>query len=334
MKKSKIVITALSLIAVSMAASVTGSVAWFTANRQATISAGDYTVVKTTANLEAVVTAGVGTYKAGDQAITVDNGAQTPIANCLTDGSFDHIGGVVYKPNGSVTAPVGTALSSALSDHSLLERGVTATGGKIYTAVTFNVSFTVAFTSAGDDVGLFLNVGTGSGTHFNYNSASDPTPSATGFRMAFYANEAPTGSETVTRVVAPHQAKASCKYINSTISTLYTTVNNETTTNGVAYEANSAHDILDSNYMGTALPSDGGITQANAQLRPDYLGTFKYSRDASVTLSYTVVAWFEGTDPNIVNGATLHTISSALEFQALSLQAPAANNNNGGNGGE
>ena len=44
MKKSKIIVPALALIAFSTAASITGTVAWFTASRSATMSLGTYTV--------------------------------------------------------------------------------------------------------------------------------------------------------------------------------------------------------------------------------------------------------------------------------------------------
>ena len=52
MKKSKLIVPALAIIAFSTAASITGTVAWFTANRQVTINAGNYTVVKTSADLD------------------------------------------------------------------------------------------------------------------------------------------------------------------------------------------------------------------------------------------------------------------------------------------
>ena len=51
MKKSRIVIPALAMIAFSMAASITGAVAWFTATRTATVTSGAYAVVKTSSNL-------------------------------------------------------------------------------------------------------------------------------------------------------------------------------------------------------------------------------------------------------------------------------------------
>ena len=61
MKKTRILIPAMAMIAFSTAASIAGSVAWFTANRQTSVNAGTYAVVKTTANLECEVTGVLGT---------------------------------------------------------------------------------------------------------------------------------------------------------------------------------------------------------------------------------------------------------------------------------
>ena len=61
MKKSKIIVPALAIIAFSTAASIAGSVAWFTASRTVSISGGEYSVVKLTSDLKCTLTAGVGT---------------------------------------------------------------------------------------------------------------------------------------------------------------------------------------------------------------------------------------------------------------------------------
>ena len=60
MKKSRIIIPALAMIAFSVAASIAGTVAWFTASRTAQINAGTYAVVKTSAELKCVLSNGVG----------------------------------------------------------------------------------------------------------------------------------------------------------------------------------------------------------------------------------------------------------------------------------
>ena len=49
--------------------------------------------------------------------------------------------------------------------------------------------------------------------------------------------------------------------------------------------------------------------------RTDYLGQFSRSNSEAEDIIYVkVVAWYEGTDPNVVNAATLDTVASAMTF--------------------
>ena len=146
MKKSRIIIPALAMIAFSMAASVTGAVAWFTAQRTAKVNAGTYAVVKTTSDLAISATAGVGT--------SVDNSGATKAVTFngkLTDGSFDHVGNKIYTPNESGNSvAAGNKGEIALSDENLatlLTRGTDGTN-TIYTAATFGLTFTITFGSS------------------------------------------------------------------------------------------------------------------------------------------------------------------------------------------
>lgn len=58
MKKSRIIVPALAMLTLSVAASVTGTVAWFTASRQATIKASNLAAFNTEGNLALQLTAG------------------------------------------------------------------------------------------------------------------------------------------------------------------------------------------------------------------------------------------------------------------------------------
>ena len=93
MKKTKIIAPALAIIAFSTAASIAGSVAWFTASRQVTINAGSYAVVKTNSDLTYTMAAGVGT--------SVNTASNTvTFSGLLTHGSFNHLTGEVFTPTG------------------------------------------------------------------------------------------------------------------------------------------------------------------------------------------------------------------------------------------
>lgn len=61
MKKSKIIIPAAAILALSVGASVTGTVAWFTASRTATISATNLAAINTAGDLKVTLAEGNGT---------------------------------------------------------------------------------------------------------------------------------------------------------------------------------------------------------------------------------------------------------------------------------
>ena len=307
MKKSRIIIPALAMIAFSMAASVTGAVAWFTAQRNVTVNAGTYAVIKTTSDLSVAVTGGVG---------TSDNSSGTTHAvkvnGKLTDGSFDHVGEKIYTPNESGTSvaaqPKGE-IALADASESLLKRGSDGTNN-IYTAVTFDLTFTITFGGSNADVALFLD-NTADKTAF---TTSGTATTAKGFRMAFVplaVNDVKNGNA---RVLADLQTNANCKHVNSST---------KATLGGNAYVSPA---LIDSEYT-TALP-ESADTLANYQLRQDYLGYFKNSlKDETtnqVSIAFRVVCWYEGTDPEITNNATnFQSVTATLCFEAKDI-APAA----------
>lgn len=65
MKKSRIIVPALAMLTLSVAASVTGTVAWFTASRTATIKATNVAVINTAGALSCSLTQGIGTKVSG-----------------------------------------------------------------------------------------------------------------------------------------------------------------------------------------------------------------------------------------------------------------------------
>ena len=297
MKKSKVIVPALAMIGLSSVASITGSVAWFTANRTANIDAGTYAVVKTGANLECVVSAGIGTS-------ATDSGSTHTIttAGKLTDGSFNHKTKNIYTPNATGNAiATETALASATDEN--MKRGTDASDSDkvIYTAITWNVSFSVTFGVVNKDVALLLDVPNSS---FAVDGGAAAT-TAQGFRMAFVPGATPTGSTQRATVYADLQTFENAKYVAST-----------TNFNGTSYVAND-YDLIDSAYT-TAVPDT--ISSADTLTRPDCIGTFKFAASTKVTLPYTVVCWFEGTDPEIDDEATtFQSVIANLQFKAIDI---------------
>ena len=316
MKKTRILIPALAMIAFSTAASIAGSVAWFTASRQTSVNAGTYAVVKTTANLDCTVTGVLGTSASGNVVTVTD---------VLTDGSFNHKTGKIYQPNSSGTGFAETNPEVAYDDADVeekLTRGTTSgeSPKTIYTAVMFELAFKINLGSANNDYGLFLdcynhtNAGAGDeeATHegSKFTCADDYLYTAPGFRMGFYS----TSTNAQKRVIGALQTAANSHYVGDNDGTDAYDFSDPTTAQD--YSSDLVYDTYDE-----ALPA-ANANRATVLARPDCLGHFAYNANTSVTLTYTVVAWFEGTDPEIVNRAALteyQSVTAKLYFEAVPL---------------
>ena len=383
MKKSKVIIPALALMAFSVAASITGTVAWFTASRVATVKAGSFAVVNTTTNLSVSLASGVGTTatdSGDDHTITVTDGYK------LTDAAFDH---TALAHN--VVAPDETGLlvgsSTALADvsgslNNPVGNMVRDVQNTVFTAFTWNMTFTVTFgNSASSDVGLFLDLsgtesymheklfvaqgeaipansysdeacttaksGTaGTGGEYVYQAAPDETGKA--FRIAFVPTAiAGTGTQTsqaYAKVWAKNESNSYAGFINTgangfavneeledfdadygTATTLLS--GNATSSSTSAATAGSGKVLMDSS-CSEGIPANGAVSAANALSgKANYLGMFKLDAGKTVSITYTCVAWFDGTDfdengGNIVTGATdFETIVSAMKFGVSNLAA-------------
>ena len=314
MKKSKIIVPAIAMIAFSTAASIAGSVAWFTASRQATIDAGTYAVVKTTSELKVALSDGIGTNTSGQ---TVTFGGK------LTDGSFNHKNNTIYTPNADGTAvDTDRVYSLASVTESNLTRATLSDSTKIYTAVYFKVTLSVNFGVGNPDVGLYLNCYNNSEANpavvnSRYTSGS-PLATAKGFRMAIVpdTNTIPSGSAAVSRVFADLQSGSNCHYISGT------TLSGDAFKNGTNYEGK---DLIDSAYN-EVLPTTE-TARATAIDRNDYLGFLKAVDNTVQSVTYYVVCWFEGTDPEIKNRTSdseYQEVHAYLTFEAVNLQ-PATN---------
>lgn len=153
MKKAKVIVPALGLLLLSTAASISGTVAWFTAVRTYDFTAGEFAVVNTKDTLACELGEGIGT-DVLENAVSVEDGSAGK--KKLTDGSFDHTD-YEHLP---IIAPdlegekVGTKYDLATATESNLERATDT-----YTAFTWTATFSVTFGATADnDVGLFFDV--------------------------------------------------------------------------------------------------------------------------------------------------------------------------------
>ena len=319
MKKSRIIIPALAMIAFSVAASITGTVAWFTANRTTTIDAGTYAVVKTTANLTKTLKGVVGTQKNNeDPDAIIVNGK-------LTDGSFDHDGSnnYIYAPD-PTGAKIGSRVALATAtgesfDESALVRGQTtdSTPKNIYTAVIWEVTFSMDFGAAsGPSIGLFLDLANCSFTANGTAPSTGNKDTSKGFRMAFM----PTNGGN-TRVIAGLETAEKSTYVANEPA-----VNTPLSgTSGVTVEDYDSPILIDSAQIAAASALETSYTETAAGNMPEYLGKFTFAPSTVVSLTYDVVCWYEGTDENIVNSTETSTtvfrdVSVNLAFSAINLE--------------
>ncbi len=307
MKKSKVIIPALGILVLSTAASVTGTVAWFTANTKYNTTVGDFAVVKTNDDLVCVQAPGVGTNVSAED--TPNNTITVKSNYELTDASFDHTANDIIAPDSSgQTVGSVTALGSA--NETNMKRAtymVSTTEHTVYTAFTWTMTFKVKFGGVNRNYGLYMDhTADHSAVTKKSGAAIASTDTAKGFRLALVGQ---TATYSNTRVWADNQTSANCQFVDGLTA--------GTALAGTAYASPM---LIDSAYN-TALPTAGSPESTSvASARPDYLGKFVFQANTEVSLVYTAVAWFEGTDPTIVNAATVFdTVTAAMHFEAIPL---------------
>ena len=102
MKKSKIIVPALGLLLLSTAASVSGTVAWFTANNKYNTTINTFAVVKTNDDLQVELGAGVGTSVDTNAIVLSKEISSTTYTSKLTDASFDPTTNKLVEPDALV----------------------------------------------------------------------------------------------------------------------------------------------------------------------------------------------------------------------------------------
>ena len=328
--KSKIVVPALGLILLSTAASISGSVAWFTANRTAEINAGNFAVVKTSTDLQYALGTSHGVYvtgSEGSEAISLSNVTSETAheETLLSDGSFDHLtsGYYIYTPDNTGTSIAKKVALASATDNSqatglirdsydLVDNNGTpaddsddvTTTYSVYTAVAWTITFKVSFGASGSNVALMMDHSAANKSNVKYWNGSAWTAfeapanpitntqnqTARGFRLAFLPG---TGNTTgLVRVWADGESAANCKHIlDQNTSTLLSAAGCNT-----AYESPY---LIDQAYS-TALPADDYVESVYTD-RADCLGTIPFQANTVVERSFTCLAWYEGSDPFIVN---------------------------------
>ena len=327
MKKSKIIVPALGLLVLSTAASVSGTVAWFTANRTYNTSINNIAVVSTTGSLKGTFEAGVGT--------SISDGSSISVASqtVLTHGSFNHSTKLASWPTDDAATKFGSyTLAELVADDAStyathvttdatannLLRLTDAASNKVYSALTFRLTLTYTTSNVSDTYALFLNLDAGkSNVGHTTNTAGTTTTTDPGygketykgFRLAFIG-----ASETV--VWAANETTAECDYIESVAAGVGAEKGGYTAGDLIASDTAAANIAA---LSGSGSVEDG-IAAGDADDYYNYLGTFAIPGSGTERkLSFLCVAWFEGTDPNVVTGAALDSVTANMFFETRRL---------------
>lgn len=297
MKKSKIIIPAAAILALSVGASVTGTVAWFTSSRTATVKASVFESKALETNLTVKSTKLVGmttvdTSAATTSTITVDgylthgsynaaanNAGELYVANFNDDGTVDG-----YVSKGTVANAATNAEAPTVETHSTWWAGKTddTTAKNIWYGVAWTMDFTASHT-VDDTMSLFVDY---SSTEFSDANTGTGAKTMPGLRIALM---------TATNVRVIGGEEETNHVISGTLTGKFGTdiyhVAKETSKKASDRGDFSEHTGL----LGAMAPATG---------------------KTSSTLTVTAVAWFEGESDVVVSSSLMSQVSASLSFYA------------------
>ena len=283
LKKSKIIVPALALITATTAASVTGTVAWFTATRAVTVTASTFETRAENSSLSVTTTANA---DAGTASVTGNTKAISVVDN-LTHGSYNaakNNTGILYSPviedDASVTGY--NALGTVANHTETASDGTTATKNKwlAFTdssskKVWYGVSWTMTFSQDEDPNGyknyLLFNPITSEIKESDSSTPTTENQTLPGFRVAFM---------TATKCIVVGGDSAQ-KHVTGTTSS----DTSEKWSDGTVYTTFKATNITKAADYSTTLSSD---TMNLGEI------------DSKDGLVVTAVAWFEGEDTTYI----------------------------------
>lgn len=280
LKKSAVVIPALARIAVTAAASVSGTVAWFTATHTVTATASNFNATYNDGNLELSVASAQAT--GGDKAVKAlaINGHDVTIDDGIlfTDASYNAVADELWSDKEKDDGSNATTFETKGASTNASTGWVADLNSKTLYAVTWTYTFKYKFgTDVSKDAKLAFDPSLSSMTCTNDNAFSGVSG---GFRRAMTCGD-------TTIIYAPRSATI-FTYITATDGT--TATYTKTCISSNDQKDNTAYELGTFNKPSTAN---------------------SYSNDLAVR----VVAWFEGTDTtHTITNATLASVSAQLGF--------------------
>lgn len=309
-KKSAVVIPALARIAVTAAASVSGTVAWFTANRSVTINASNFQA-KAESGALSVASANLVGVVADDN--TNKGSVKMADNNYLTDGSFDftelYTKDTLDDEGNPVTFKTLGDYKSAQTDST--KWNITSDGKTLWYGVSWTWNFTYKFSNLDSDRALFFNI---KESAFAFNQVTEGNVNVDGsahnssqkvgigFRLARTTTEKKI-------VWAPADA-----------TNKYHVGKNDSSSIAADKTFTQEEWHLDNDTQVQAQDVTTGSTNnfINAVNNPYcYLGKFtapEPAEDVNVKIPVVCTAWFEGTDPNVINSALSQVVTTTQKF--------------------
>lgn len=296
MKKAKILVPALGMMMLSTAAAVSGTMAWFTANRAVQVTTTSFEVEALDGSLDVIAKAKVGTSVdvATKKIVSITSGYK------LGDASFNHTNSTLYTdvPTDDGSQPtsysVVDTLANAAADNTKWQVGTTTN----YYAIAWDLEFTYSFKGDTRPMDLFFDFSHSTCVRTEETAGSGSGQTANGFRIAMIC-----GSEIL--IWAPNRAGTV-----SEEAQVYKYVN---TTSATANYTN--HDPLVLSDTSATLDPVVAADDAAHSTRVDYLAQMTNATPGETNVkTVTCVAWFEGCDPDVINESSMDSVVNTLKF--------------------
>lgn len=300
-KKSKFVILpALATLVLTGVASVTGTVAWFTANRAVTASVSSFQAHNLNGNFTIKATGVENLTEANDSDNSTSSAVIVDSSALLADASVDVLNNKLYtkvlSDNGILSGykEIGSSATGATASSPNLAGKVKVGDDtkNVFYAITWSYTFTYQIVDQSKKIDLFLDT---KSAKFSYTPDSTKTnDAAKAFRIGFIGSTN-SGAKIV---LANNDVKT---YVNQTTNTATATYDKN-----IIQAGNYGKEL---GSLATDIVSIGDNTS-----RADYIGTFTPAKNGN-TISVNCVAWFEGTDTtNVSNEAALSAVSANFGF--------------------
>ncbi|MDD6468402.1 MAG: hypothetical protein PUF99_00655 [Bacilli bacterium] len=290
MKKSKIIIPAAAILALSVGASVTGTVAWFTASRRTSVSLDNLAVMNTGGAL--------GFDVSNDGLVGAKRNAKDSVSlSYLKDASYDAANDKVYAANLNAdgTMVTGTREVSKTSKSSV-------TIGGAAKDVYFINQFKGTFTSTSDTSNYLMFDTSATASYIAETTGSSESDAiSAAFKALRVSMVNSDGEDKHTVIWAPYTNEAKVYYV-SKAGNLGEAQNAESAADEAGYvTSNLAAEYTDAVKRNSTNPFGDGSSKASINDAHILLST-KLSTTVSPVITFTI--WFEGLDADCINDST------------------------------